>query len=116
MRLSDAIMLGSTLLKPGPFRWVHGPDYGYGCALDMAVVAVNSCGFWQDAKLIWPELYYHNEFNQSLQTCIIHKFEKVTDGTLTMDAFVDWVRSVEPSEVSAETVSQSEKETVECLT
>jgi hypothetical protein len=106
MRLSDAIALGRTLgLDLCRYGKRAGEHSNRGCALDMAVLAVDGGKDWHDASYIWPWL--NNKVLEKDKTSIadLYLFEiasrfdcDVMTGTITLDRLIDWVRSVEPAE------------------
>lgn len=114
MRLSDAIALGRTLImpcrfeqgRPGASGRRDPSREGSGCALDMAVVAVQGSGNWHDAAKIWTWLSNSCESPSGAGSYffeVAYKFDFfVCDkGTMTLDQLIDWVRAVEPSEPPA---------------
>jgi hypothetical protein len=103
MKLSDAILLGSTMHKLDPACWD-------GCLLGVSVRAVGATSnfFNDEAQRRWPWMvgkkvampdfsrYPHIslEFTQVISWLDV----EVNDGKVTLEQVVDWVRSVEPEE------------------
>ena len=109
MRLSDAIALGRTLVKPMAGKPLS-KDNDYGCTIGMALRAVGrayNCSqsdeqnwnWWpvyQQFLEEWPWTLSHPVINMS---DIFRRFDReVMQGTMTLDQLIDWVRSVEPEE------------------
>jgi hypothetical protein len=112
MRLSDAIALGSCLIKPRPGGRTSNKQKS-GCALDMGMTAMYG-GIWKEAWRVWPWL--NNSAGgihaQTWLNRIATKFDFEVMGrkTLTLEAFIDYVRSVEPPELE-ETANGDRAET-----
>jgi hypothetical protein len=112
MRLSEAIALGRMLLSPkvaGKGSTLNcGPNEG--CALDMALAALGvESNSWCDAKRHWNWL--NKTANNSMNTWaftvgIKFDMQVLFSKSMTMDEFIDWVRSIEPNEDSPEVDSQ----------
>ena len=117
MRMSDAIMLGSMMLKP--FAGCRDNGLGGGCALGMADVAAGGHYFcestypWINNTKIGlpcgctgtvmggPGNYPYYSFGDELVSqAIIHLFNYhvMTKKDWTLEQLVDWVRSVDPKE------------------
>ena len=106
MRLSDAIAIGRTLCiaKEGGYN-SREPEAGVGCALDMAVLAVDGKN-WCAADRYWPWLLGNGSdddrflYVRSYRAQIIDMFDKdvMVLKTKTLDQLIDWIRSVEPQE------------------
>ena len=111
MLFSDALLLGSTLLKPIPYYRRKGSDMG--CAVGMAETAIglDSRIFGAEDKWSW----LNTKLSVKLLPCgcniakiyleeyigaIIHIFNEhvCEDKTWTLEQLVDWIRSVEPKE------------------
>ena len=101
MRLSEAIMLGSTIIRPTPGG---GPsphsNSGTGCVLQMALMAIGETErayMFQgpDLELCWL-IWGH-----SLASRAMNSFDSGIH-CKSMDEFVDWVRSIEPAEPEEE--------------
>jgi|ERR1700722_1856827 len=109
MRLSDAMMLGSTLVKLNADAWNT-------CLLGVSVVATGGKDNWcnSECRARWP--WIEIEFVPppmidagitprcasaiiSLLTVLVEK------GAITLEQAVDWVRSVEPAEDAPSEVS-----------
>jgi hypothetical protein len=113
MRLSHAILLGSTILSPckGSRKWFEN-EGDNGCALEMALEAVGRKGAaWQRASDVWNWL---NDKSSSIkwgETRLMEiacKFDiwVMTEASMTLEQFIEHVRSIEPAEPteSAESV------------
>lgn len=120
MRLSDAIALGRTLLRPKPYITIRGDE---GCALGMAMAA-NGCrsheeGVAKATRMAWswlnlkptvrpcpcnPEDDYVLSWAQSYQAYVAHIFNEHVCGAKdwTLDQLIDWVRANEPAEAAEE--------------
>ena len=121
MRLSDAINLGSLLLKP--VAGTRGDGNDGGCALGMAGKAAGGyvgCGFADWAKEIQSvdllpcecgkdgskimgsscDYFYRASVPRNCVHAITHLFNYhvCTAKDWTLEQLVDWVRSVEPDE------------------
>lgn len=112
MRLSDAIALGRTLLiarsmgKSKNFPCC-GPNEG--CALDMAVAAIGvKSNRWLDAQNHWGWLNKSASPFDSWALVLGTTFDRevMIRKSMTMDQFIDWVRSIEPNEDSPEVEAQ----------
>jgi hypothetical protein len=117
MRLSDAIALGRTLLKPKAYQTIHN---GEGCALGMAMASLgcrshaeaqkkcsSTTGWkWVRKDVDVPPCSCDPEYDRILafdlnhQAYIAHLFNEHVCGAedWTLDQLIDWVRSVEPAE------------------
>lgn len=109
MKLSEAILLGSTVVRCGER---HDPKFEdrtakVGCALDMACVAAGGRN-WYETERYWPwtgerapkEIV---EFAQSVPEwkfviAKLYDCRVLRDKTWTLDQLVSWVASVEPLE------------------
>jgi hypothetical protein len=129
MKLSQAILLGSTILKAR--RGMLSTVDGYGCALGMAakaagipitdaVPARSQRGYYytdavdysrnyQLIEEVWPWMRASapslpdDQGVTSLTIEIFHRFDaRVTLGLETLEEFVDWVASIEPPETCSE--------------
>lgn len=123
MKLSDAIILGSTMTKLDSSCFLAG---GEGCLLGMGMSSFGykTCELaeisnrfpWTDNKFICPDFVrvYKSEKVTSLydhlggwehirefraQSIIGRMAVMVEEGAITLDKAVDWIRSVEPQEV-----------------
>jgi hypothetical protein len=104
MRLSEAIGLGSMILKPYQNMRYHDDK---GCALDMAMAASGDnkrrfWGRWVDAHEVWPwlnEKPVRGFFRYSYAGLIVEMFGEVMYGKKSLDQLIDYVRSVEPPEL-----------------
>jgi len=112
MRLSDAIALGRTLLKPRAGSTFSAG--GYGCANGMALAAIgkSNCrvGDSLDENFPIEAMRFAGKlpcgcldiggYSSDVGGVIAHLFDThVMDGkTWTLDELIDWVRSVEPPE------------------
>lgn len=105
MQLSEAIMLGSTLLKAHAGGAQRGR--GNGCALDMALVAIGVKGHWSDVSRYWPWTREHADVvsgsrrNWKLKLAcefdeLVMGYDHVPSVKMTLEQFADYVRSVEP--------------------
>lgn len=117
MRLSEAILIGSTILSPcqgGKFGIGNRGIDGRGCALDMALASMGHPDWsWLESATIWPWLretwtaplpeFFHTYLSVGSHTKR-YVIARVFDGSvisrksLTFEQFIDWVRSVEPSD------------------
>ena len=112
MRLSEAIALGRMLLSPkvsGRGATSNcGPNEG--CALDMALAALGiESNSWCDAKNHWDWLNKKAENSSDTWAFTVGiKFDchVLITKDMTMEKFIDWVRSIEPNEDSPEVDSQ----------
>lgn len=128
MKTSEALLLGSTLLKPvcGVFM---NEENDSGCALGMVAVAMHGiaavCEFrYQQSQLLPAWLMSsprrvplpcdcqagllmgggggrctRSVVESSHSSVIVHLFNQhVCDGTWTIEQLADWIRSVEPNE------------------
>lgn len=107
MKLSEAILLGSSMLKPVAGRLGEGDE---GCALGMAGVA--ACGkhdgvncdvfTWvNDKSADSPCGCFAGNFGmKSVRAWIAHIFNEhvMDDKTWTLEQLCDWIRTVEPAE------------------
>jgi hypothetical protein len=108
MRLSDAILLGSTAVEPAFGFECKSKSPPRGCALGMGLYAVGRFGDWSDRVFPWLKRPLPQE--KSLCRCcrreysygrsIAHIFDWHVhiDKTWTLEQLCDWVRSVEPEE------------------
>jgi len=117
MRLSDAIALGRTIIKPKSGSY---PTDTEGCALDMGMRATEG-GNWHKSNRRWPWLEkecptlpcncfrargWPNTVELNFSWAIIHLFDthvfaseySVAFERWSLDMLIDWVRSVEPQE------------------
>lgn len=109
MRLSDAILLGSTMMK----KWTNSFTLdcnGVGCAIGMALTAVSHEGaaternlpeYWpwiKGREFITPPDGYGHCYSGSMWKCVTYMFYSVIRGKKPLEWIVDWVRSVEPKE------------------
>ena len=124
MKLSEAILLGSTLVKP--VRGQSDDGNGGGCAYGMANRSSNSTF----ANPAWGDWDHHTELSQLPCGCslykpmmgtdgntfsswhgqipamhaIIHIFDQhVCDGDWTIERLAEWVASIEPPDPAEET-------------
>src|SRR5277367_3756558 len=101
MKMSEMMMLGRVLIKPNPSRTLYE---GEGCAMGMALAATgHEFGTAHEMMEQWPWTTY-----QFWEECSA-KFYMVCDGKMTLEALIDWVRSVEPEEVTEQGGLDSEK-------
>lgn len=106
MRLSDAIAMGRCLIEPrsGGRRSAKRKK---GCALDMGMEAVYG-GCWHEAWRVWPWLNKQCRDGYGSETWmnrVADRFDTrvMVLKTETLEQFIDWVRSVEPAELTEET-------------
>jgi hypothetical protein len=122
MKLSDAILLGSTLLAPQAGRQ-YSAETQSGCALGMAAIATGCTyrrvpampgqesrtlgvegvwGTWTLERMRRPCKCFFLFLPRKMRVkdIIAHLFDchVVTKKNWTLDQLVDWVRTVEPSE------------------
>lgn len=136
MKLSEAIMLGSSLIRSVPF--IRDDGFGGGCAMGMAEVAAGMFSFKLETKYPWMQTQIclvpcgHDigaKYNRipgyktpHTPTFIIaHLFNEHVHGdrSWTLEQLVDWVRSVEPDEepeATTETIAEWKQELVEVST
>lgn len=122
MQVSEAILLGSTMLKPVPY--IRNDGSGGGCALGMAEIAVDGAesgiertamGKWLLGISLFPCVC---GLISPYNVLIAHIFNEhvCKDKTWTIEKLVDWVRSVEPKEeVKAESDKNLDTSVVEEL-
>jgi len=122
MKLSDAILLGSTLLAPQAGKQYSAENQS-GCALGMAAIA-NGCSFrrvenvpWQERRTLGVEgvwgtwtlevvrrpckcFFLIVQRKLRIKEIIAHLFDYhvVNKKNWTLEQLVDWVRTVEPAE------------------
>jgi hypothetical protein len=123
MRLSEAMMLGSTITKIDSSAWNT-------CLLGVSVSAEGAKNFGNfEAKIRWPWIstervavpdflkvpcsipghlfwHTHESANAEPQYIISCAAFHVENGDLTVDKVADWVRSVEPKEPKPRTESE----------
>jgi|SRR5882757_1879385 len=102
MKLSDSILLGSSMFQANDgTQWVSDKG-GTGCALGRAYLAAGGEVFSDrtvcanDIASIWPWLA-----EGDIMYDISDMFNEVVDGHLTMDELVDFVASREPAALEA---------------
>lgn len=99
MRLSVAMMLGSTTCKMVPGKWSS-------CALGAAANAVGIADNARRPYAIydqWPWLRYPSPRGHSFGAEIYSRFDAdVCRGGMTFEELVDYVRSIEPDELLLE--------------
>jgi len=107
MKLSEAICLGSMLLKPSQ-NIFNTKDSG--CALHMAMAAIGDNRGWLHAESVWPWIMerahvvpfgLHPWFYKDYKCLIISLFGKVMAGEISLGQLVAWVATVEPAETQA---------------
>lgn len=108
--LSEAILLGSTLLRPSDGG--AGDGVTYGCALQMALVAIgeNEAAHSGPEHSFRPGAFHPNyrmceelwgSKNQRFISRVHHLYDMgQVYGQFSMDKFIDQVRSIEPPEQS----------------
>jgi hypothetical protein len=102
MRLSDAIALGRTLIVPtcgGP-----NPDInsGSGCVLQMALCAIGEIHKAYSCQ--GPNISFCADIFGGHVYAVMSRFDyraRLDGSAFDLDAFIDWVRSVEPSDEMA---------------
>lgn len=105
MRLSEAILLGSSIVSPcrGTREQYDAPE-AVGCALEMALEAAGRKGAkWQESKRVWKWLLEKSpsKFGHEWYLQIAINFDRWVMGPaahMNLEQFIDWVRSIEPSE------------------
>ena len=121
LKLSEAILLGSTQIKPmaGSVLCYDHNGEAYGCALGMAGVAEGGeeRHHWL-LDTIWPILRQKTnypcecfpEYEQVLQTVITHLFDAhvINKEDWTLEQLVDFVRKVEDEHPSL-TIAEQKK-------
>jgi hypothetical protein len=120
VKLADAILLGSTILKPVPGVILNG-DATEGCALGMAYRAIGKTSFWIVQDDFLPEWQWALH-KRSVAPCgcparaygstkvvwlITHVFNEhvMGDETMSLEQLVDWVRSLEPESANLPTAN-----------
>lgn len=112
MRISDALALGRTMLKPIAGHHIT-PDGTHGCAWGMIQVAAPSeygemirrgpsmktpcgCKMGYTGGMAWGPI--HDNF----VSVVVHLFNQhvMTEKNWTLDQLIDWVRTVEPEPVA----------------
>lgn len=102
MRLSEAIMLGSTTCKMEP---LNINSCAYGCALNaLGVPKDESVGVdgehlyrYVALKKIWPWTADAEVGMSDLGVSVYQKFDsEVCEGEITLEQLADYVRSIEP--------------------
>jgi hypothetical protein len=131
MKLSDAILLGSTMIKPLAGKHLS-PDGDEGCAwgmVDMAtggrafrdllVMAANflaelPCGCTDEWIIGSGMNVQRRESMNNLSAIIVHLFNYhvMTRKDWTLERLVDWVRSVEPAEPEEKELEKREVQEV----
>lgn len=100
--LSEAILLGSTFVSPcAGGRKGKNPDMSKGCALEMALAAVERDDLeWPEAAAVWPWVRHNDGNDNRLILLIAHTFDHYVMHlkTMSLDQFIEWVRSIEPKE------------------
>jgi len=111
MRLSEAIMLGSSVVRPLAGGLPSDPSRQT-CAFMMAAAALSkpAC-MWEEASREWPWLAadllhvpcgcraWDRYLPANYMTAIIHLFARhVAPGEWTLEELAGWVASVEPAE------------------
>mgnify|MGYP003394465767 CR=1 FL=1 len=95
--LHEAIALGRHLLRPESGGHCKGMQpIITGCALEMALVAVGSKLNWTEASNIWPWIG-HGAIDP-IEEIWMRFDDDVMQGRITMDEYIDWIRSIEPVE------------------
>ena len=108
MRLSDAIVLGSALIRFEPSCF-YVPRGNCGCIIGMGEAAMGAMSVLSYKKL-WPWL------SKPMPGKPLHSYAAeigrraycVQEGTMTLEEVVDWVRSVEPAEEENKTPEPTE--------
>jgi hypothetical protein len=133
MRLSDAIALGRTLVKP--HRLAEYYEDGSGCARGMALEACNARAHSDDYNLhddafyrLWPwtsvspnkapcncQVMSVYPFNAQIQHLFDSHVTGIAKPTWTLDQLIDWVRSVEPDEEPEQSLEDLEAQRVRRL-
>ncbi len=95
MRLSDAVLLGATMAKPGEMSGGYlkcGLSHEGGAELH-----------WEHADYVWPWVRLDQHGSE-----IIGKWDhEYLKGKMSFEAFVDWLHSVEPQEKGPSLVGES---------
>lgn len=100
MKLSEAIMAGSTLVRQCASPWPGDEAAGKGCALTMAARAMGGSEYL-DCFKFWPWLDTpeKNKTGSHSFWQIVSRFDsEVCGGVMTLEQLVDYVRSIEPPE------------------
>jgi hypothetical protein len=121
MKLSEAIALGSTFVKPQAFGRTKCDPPEVGCALEMALAAIGAKGNWRDSWLEWPWLSQQawGRGGITYRNLITNTFDlEVMSGKKSLEDPITYVKSVEPvidnNKFRDTTQSTSEKEQQEC--
>jgi hypothetical protein len=104
VKLSEAMILGSTFIKFDPNIYLVGQC---GCLQGAGYAAATGKGFAQGSDIAaqWPWLKQDIDDprfpgKSTCGTYVINAFAfAIKRGEMTLEEVVDWVRSVEPSEV-----------------
>lgn len=124
MKLSDAIALGRTLVKPRRLA-EYFPD-GSGCARGMALEACGARAKSENYSAhddtffdLWPWTIHRPEkfpcecfgmrfypINAQIQHLFDSHITGIAEPHWTLDQLIDWVRSVEPAEAPAAPLEQ----------
>lgn len=118
MKFSEAIMLGSTVIKLNPYRWLM---CGKGCLCGMAYFAAtgNKEGDYAEIIAMWPWLSNDVKYKgqqESYISAVSRLAHDVDDREITLEQAVDWVRKHEPKtvkRVAKVKASRKHKELVE---
>ncbi len=121
MRLSEAILLGSSVVRPLAGGLSSDPSR-QSCAFMMAAAALSkpAC-MWQEASQEWPWLMtelahvpcgcraWDRYLPANYMTAIIHLFARhVSTGEWPLEQLAAWVASVEPDERVAQRIAGRE--------
>jgi hypothetical protein len=123
MKLSDAMVLGSTQVKFDPTVWL---DNRCGCLIGMALYAIGyDVGSSIEAMEEWPWLLEWRDgpfeddgvdlrFPMGRPPCFIFSemANRIAGGVMTFQQAVDWVKANEPEEAVAREDSLTAEETL----
>lgn len=100
MRLSDAIALGRTLIIPTMGGPNQDKESGQGCALQLAFAAIGD--MYNAYRYAGPNLVLAGTLwgRETVSKCWKEFDARAPKPDFSLDAFIDWVRSIEPAEES----------------
>jgi hypothetical protein len=97
MKLSEAVLLGSTLVKLDPTIYLSN---GCGCLLGMAAAAMGKkWSLSEDIYVLFPWLMYYPAVKLNIELTLA---PAISRGEVTIEQAVDYIRSVEPQDEAVE--------------